>query len=117
MANSDRPTESPASAADAATEADPPADREEELSSAVVALTDEDAEPGDRRRMLGRLVRLQIRDRGVKGLFKPKQAVQWGADAVAGVVPHSPIRDLETLRRHYDGLDGDELAERLVRNA
>jgi hypothetical protein len=116
MANPDRPTESPAPAI----EVDPPsteADREKELSSAVVALTGDDVEPSDRRRLLGRLVRLQIRDRGVKDLFKPKQAVQWVADAVADVVPHIPIRDLETLRQHYEGLDGDDLADRLIRNA
>jgi hypothetical protein len=39
------------------------------------------------------------------------------ADAVGDLTPHIPIRDLETLRRHFDGLDGEQLAERLVRNA
>jgi uncharacterized protein (DUF697 family) len=39
------------------------------------------------------------------------------ADVVADVAPYVPVRDLATLRRHHDGLDGDALAERLVRNA
>jgi hypothetical protein len=38
-------------------------------------------------------------------------------DAITDLAPHVPIRDLDTLRRHHDGLDGEELAERLVRNA
>jgi hypothetical protein len=62
-------------------------------------------------------VRLQISQRGVKDLFKPKQAVQWIADSVSSVAPYIAVRDLETLRRHHDGLEGDALAERLVRNA
>src|SRR5690242_3202036 len=113
MANPDHQAESPAPAtpdADAT-------DRDQELSTTVAALTEDDVEPGDRRKMLGRLVRLQIRDRGVSDLFKPKKAIQWIADTVSDVTPHIPVRDLETLRRHHDGLDGDALAERLIRNA
>jgi hypothetical protein len=90
---------------------------EAELSAAVAALTSEDIELDERRRLLGRIVRLQVRERGVRDLFRPRQAVQWIADAVADVTPHIPIRDLDTLRRHHEGLDGDALAERLVRNA
>jgi hypothetical protein len=36
---------------------------------------------------------------------------------VGDIAPHVPIRDLDTLRRHLDGLDGDDLADRLIRNA
>ena len=43
--------------------------------------------------------------------------MRWMADTVADVAPHIPVRDLETLRRHFPGLDGDALAERLIRNA
>ena len=39
------------------------------------------------------------------------------ADTVADVAPHVPVRDLDTLRRHFPGLDDDALAERLIRNA
>jgi hypothetical protein len=38
-------------------------------------------------------------------------------DAVTEIAPHVPVRDLDTLRRHHGGLDGEELAERLTRNA
>jgi hypothetical protein len=58
-----------------------------------------------------------VRERGVGRLFQPKQAVKWITDAVSEIAPHVPIRDLETLHRHYPELDGDALAERLVRNA
>jgi hypothetical protein len=39
------------------------------------------------------------------------------ADVVGDVAPHVPIRDRETLQRHFPGLDDDDLAERLIRNA
>jgi hypothetical protein len=88
-----------------------------ELSQTVAALTDEDLDRTTRSRLLGRLVRREIRERGVKELLRPKAAVRWVFDAVTDVAPHIPVRDLETLREHYDGLDGEELAERLIRNA
>jgi hypothetical protein len=105
MAHPDQPAESPVPANDV------------ELSTAVAELTGDDVQLRDRRRLLGRIVRQQIRDRGVKDLFRPKRAIQWIADAVAEVAPHIPVRDLETLRQHHHGLEGDALAERLIRNA
>ncbi|MEV6928654.1 hypothetical protein AB0M46_29760 [Dactylosporangium sp. NPDC051485] len=93
-----------------------PAD-EAELSRAVVALTGDDVPAQDRRRLLGRLVRLEIGERGVRDLFRPKHAIGWVTDSVTRVAPHIPVRDLDTLRAHYPGLDRDRLAERLIRNA
>jgi hypothetical protein len=90
---------------------------EAELSSAVAALTDEGVEQKERRRLLGRLVRLEIRQRGVKDLFRPKKAINWIADSVTSVAPHIAVRDLDTLIQHHSGLEGDALAERLIRNA
>ncbi len=87
-----------------------------EIGATVAALTADDLEPEKRRRLLGRLVG-DVRRRGLGQMFRPKAAIRWMADVVADVAPHVPIRDLETLRRHFDGLDGDDLAERLVRNA
>jgi len=87
------------------------------VSNAVAALADEDLDKEGRTNLLGRLVRLQIRDRSVKDLVKPKAAVKWMVDTVTDIAPHIPVRDLETLRRHHDGLEGDALAERLIRNA
>jgi hypothetical protein len=93
-----------------------PAD-EAELSQAVVALTEEDTPVKERSRLLGRLVRLEVGQRGVKDLFRPRKAIGWIADSVTSVAPHIPVRDLDTLRAHHPGLEGDALAERLIRNA
>jgi hypothetical protein len=42
---------------------------------------------------------------------------RWLADTMIDVAPHLPIRDLETLRAHHQGLKGDALADALIRNA
>lgn len=86
------------------------------LGAAVAALTADDIEPANRRRLLARVVG-EVRRRGLGQLFRPKAALRWMADAVGEVAPHVPVRDLETLRRHHDGLDDEALAERLIRNA
>jgi hypothetical protein len=88
----------------------------DELGDAVAALTAEDIEPEQRRRLVGRITAV-VRQRGAGALYRPKAALRWMVDAVTDVAPHVPVRDLETLRRHHDGIDGEELAERLVRNA
>jgi hypothetical protein len=88
-----------------------------ELSQTVAALTDEDLDRRTRSWLLSRLVRDEVRERGVTDLLRPKAAVRWVLDVVTDAAPHIPIRDLETLRAHHDGLDGDALADRMVRNA
>jgi hypothetical protein len=88
-----------------------------DLSKAVAELTEEDLDRTTRIRLLGRVIRDEIRQRGVKDLLRPKAAVRWVIGAVTDVAPHVPIRDLPTLREHHPGLDDDELAERLIRNA
>jgi hypothetical protein len=88
----------------------------DDVGTAVAALAEGDLEPAERRRVLARLAD-GVRRRGVGRLFRPRSALRWITDSVAEVAPHVPVRNLETLRRHHDGLDGDELAERLVRNA
>jgi hypothetical protein len=87
-----------------------------ELGRTVAALTADDIEPAGRRQLLGRLVS-DIRRRGLGHLFRPRAALRWMTDVVADVAPHVPIRDRETLHRHFPGLDADDLAERLIRNA
>ncbi|WP_233604279.1 hypothetical protein [Micromonospora sp. HM5-17] len=87
-----------------------------ELGTTVAALTDDALDRTRRRRLLGRLVD-QVRRRGAGRLRKPRAALRWLTDVVTEVAPHVPVRDRETLRRHFGGLDGDALAERLVRNA
>ncbi|RIV40868.1 hypothetical protein [Micromonospora radicis] len=88
----------------------------EELGTTIAALTADEIEPAKRRQLVVRLVK-QARARGIGGLFKPKTALRWMVDTVAEVAPHVPIRDLATLRQHFPGLDDEELADRLVRNA
>jgi hypothetical protein len=87
-----------------------------EIGATVAALTADDLEPANRRHLLARLAG-DVRRRGLGKLFRPRAALRWMADVVADIAPHVPVRDLATLRRHHDGLDGDALAERLVRNA
>ncbi|MER7456939.1 hypothetical protein [Micromonospora sp. NPDC126480] len=88
----------------------------DELGATVAALTADDIAPARRRQLLGRLVG-QARARGIGDLFKPRAAVRWMVDTVAEVAPHVPVRDRATLRRHFPDLDGEALADRLVRNA
>ncbi|GIF10295.1 hypothetical protein [Actinoplanes teichomyceticus] len=96
------------------TPAEAPADVE--LGRTVAALTADDLESSGRRRLLGRLAG-DVRRRGVGRLFRPRAALRWMADVVADVAPHVPVRNRETLRRHFPGLDDDALADRLIRNA
>jgi len=88
----------------------------DELSGTIAALTADDLDQSERRRLLGRLAG-QIRLRGIGDLFRPKAAMRWIADTVSDVAPRLPIRDRETLRRRYPGLSDDALADRLVRSA
>ena len=88
----------------------------EELSGTLAALTADDLEQGERRRLLGRLA-MEIRARGIGDLFRPRTAVRWIADLVGDIAPRLPIRNRDTLRSHFPGLSDDALAERLIRNA
>jgi hypothetical protein len=88
----------------------------DDLSQAVAELAEPEMSVVERRKVLGRLVSA-VRERGVGRLFQPGKAVRWVTDAVADLAPHVPVRTIDTLRRHYPGLEGDALAERLVRNA
>ena len=42
---------------------------------------------------------------------------RWVAEAVVDAAPRIPVRDLDTLRLHHDGLDGALLAGTLIGNA
>ena len=93
-----------------------PATDEAAKGRTVAALTADDLEPENRRKLLGRLVD-DVRRRGLGQVFRPKGALRWMTDVISDIAPHVPVRDLDTLRQHHDGLDGDELADRLIRNA
>ena len=86
------------------------------LGATVAELTADDVPPARRGQLLGRLVG-QVRTRGFGDLFRARAAFGWMVDTVAEIAPHVPVRDRVTLRRHFPDLDGEALAERLVRNA
>jgi hypothetical protein len=105
------PTTEPGHAAESG--AEEPA---EALSGTIAELTADNLDQSERRRLLGRLAG-EIRARGIGDLFRPRAAMRWIADLVGDVAPRLPIRDRDTLRRHFPGLPDDVIAERLIRNA
>jgi hypothetical protein len=106
------PAEAPAQAEKAPAQAE----KDTGIGKTVAALAADDIEPERRRKLLGRLVE-DVRRRGLGQVFRPRAALRWMADVVGDIAPHVPVRDLETLHKHFDGLDGDDLADRLIRNA
>ena len=88
----------------------------EAFSGTIAALTADDLDQSERRRLLGRLAG-EIRARGIGDLFRPRAAMRWVADAVGDIAPRLPIRDRATLQGHFPGLSDEALAERLIRNA
>jgi uncharacterized protein (DUF697 family) len=93
-----------------------PGGANDELSGTIAALTADDLDQSERRKLLGRLAG-QIRLRAIGDLFRPRAAIRWIADTVSDVAPRLPIRDRETLLRHFPGLSDEAIAERLIRNA
>jgi hypothetical protein len=87
-----------------------------QLSKAIAELGEEGVPKAERKRLLLRIAS-QVPIRRIGTMFRPKAAARWMADTVSDVAPYILVRDLETLRRHHDGLDGEALADRLVRNA
>ena len=87
-----------------------------EVGQLVGQLSSEDLGARDRGRLLLRLSRALtagVRTAGTRAALSGRFLV----DAVTDLAPHLPVRDLPTLREHYDGLSGDELALALVRSA
>ncbi len=86
--------------------------------AALVARLADDASTGRhaKARQVSRLAALlagSARRAGASGVTSG----QWLADLVVDVAPRIPVRGLATLRRHYDGLVGDDLASALVASA
>ncbi len=93
-----------------------PVPAETPLSEAVADFAAaEDGSAVEQERLLARITTQTAH--AWRNIWRPRDAVRWLTDQVTDAAPHIAIRNLETLRRHHDGLDGDALADRLVRNA
>lgn len=87
-------------------------------SDTAARLTEPNLDPAERRRLLGRLVaQTATRVRRVGWLPRPGAVVGAVIDLLAEVAERLPVRDLATLRAHHPGLNDEELATRLIRNA
>lgn len=90
--------------------------RRQEVGELVGRLSERDVDAGELGRLLGRLTGLlagSVRAAGAKAALSGRYLT----DAVTEVVPHLPVRDLDTLREHHGGLSGEALVESLVRSA
>lgn len=86
------------------------------VAEAVITLSNGDILPAERRRAVGQIV-AALRKRGFKDMFRPKAAMAWIADTVVEVAPRIPLRDLPTLYAQHPGMNANQIADRLVRNA
>ncbi|WP_285495205.1 hypothetical protein [Actinomadura sp. NBRC 104425] len=97
--------------------AEPAADPTAEIDTLIGRLSAGENMDGETRgRLLARLAHLLaggVRRAGAAGLARGRLL----ADALIAAAPHIPVRDLETLRAHHHGLEGEELADSLVRVA
>jgi hypothetical protein len=87
------------------------------VSGAVVRLID--GTPLDNRArasLLRRLAVLLARSARLAGAAAVASG-RWLTETVEDFAPHVPVRDLPTLRRHFDGLSGEALATALVESA
>jgi hypothetical protein len=67
------------------------------------------------RRALRHLARASVSSMRAAGA-KAVAGGQWLAETAIEMAPHIPVRDLGTLREHYNGLTGAALAGELIRN-
>ena len=91
-------------------------ERRVEVAEVVDRLSEGDLDGRERGRLLARLGRLLtggVRAAGAKAALTGRYL----SDVVTELAPHVVVRDLVTLRAHYGGLSGEELADALVRQA
>jgi hypothetical protein len=87
-----------------------------DVADIVDKLSDESLSKSDRAKQMVRLsqvVGARARRTGAQAMASGKML----ADLLLDAVPHIPIRDLETLTEHHRGLQGEDLADALVKNA
>ena len=91
-------------------------ERRVEVAEVVDRLSDGDLDGRERGRLLAQLTRLitgGVRAAGARAALTGRYL----SDLVTDIAPHVVVRDLTTLRAHYGGLSGEELADALVRQA
>ena len=84
-----------------------------ELSELLGRIASEEETPG---RLLPQLAFALARSARKAGAAAVTSG-RWLADVVVDAAPRVPVRDLSTLRQHHHGLEGEPLADALVRNA
>lgn len=90
------------------------ADEQRRVAAAVETLSPPELVPQQRR---GLVAQLASQAAAVVPRWRPRAALRWAGDTLTDVTPYLPVRDAATLRLHHPGLDGDLLADRLIRNA
>ena len=91
-------------------------ERRVEVAEIVDRLSDGDLDGRERGRLLAQLTRLLtggVRAAGARAALTGRYL----GDVVADLAPHVVVRDLPTLRAHYGGLSGEQLADALVKQA
>jgi hypothetical protein len=92
----------------------PPAIDDAALAATADALSSPELAEREQRGLVTQLVRQAA---GSLPRWRPGAMIRWATDTITEITPALPVRDLSTLRRQHGGLDGDALAERLIRNA
>jgi uncharacterized protein (DUF697 family) len=90
------------------------------VPAAVARLSEPELDAAERARLIGRVVASAHPGdrRGIRRfVMGPRAAVSWAQQSLLDIAPRLPVRDLQTLRRHYGGREGDALAEAMIRTA
>jgi hypothetical protein len=86
----------------------------DEVGQTVEALSSPELAEPEQRWLVTQLARQAA---GNLPRWRPGAMIRWATDTISEITPTMPVRDRSALRRQHGGLDGDALAERLIRNA
>jgi hypothetical protein len=93
-----------------------PSDRDEPYGVVVRLIDGVPLDSATRAGLLRRLALLLVASARRAGAAAVASG-RWLSDMVEEFAPQVPVRDLPTLRRHYDGLSGDALARAMIDTA
>jgi hypothetical protein len=60
---------------------------------------------------------VELHSGGFRDALNARGVMAWISDTLIEVAPRLPLRDLQTLRSHFPGLNDAQIANRIVRNA